>query len=47
MKSISPLSLELSEDFLKAMKEISTIVEKNIDNRVVYKEDKLSIELDR
>ena len=47
VKSISPLSLELSEDFLKAMKEIYTTVEKNIDNRVVYKEDRLSIELDR
>ena len=47
MKSISPLSLELSEDFLKAMKEIYTTVEENIDNRVVYKEDRLSIELDR
>lgn len=47
MKSISPLSLELSEDFLKAMKEIYTTVEENIDNRVVYKEDRLNIELDR
>lgn len=46
-KSINPVSLELSTDFLEAMKDISMIVEKKIDSRVVNKKDRLNIELDR